>query len=286
MGSDFHEPTVIKWLISWNDSSRNLHARLVLLRPHYPRGLRLAPLLPRVSVHEESRQGAEGGARALADAGRHDPAAALQRDVRRRSADRSGLPNRIPRASGSRFRCSTTRPTRRAASPSWRSAASPRRASTSSTFHRTDRTGYKAGALEAGLKVARGEFIAIFDADFIPTADFLTRLMPHFRRRGRRHGAGALGPHQPRTTRCSRRSRRFCSTATSCSSTAPATAAGRFFNFNGTGGHLAAQAIDDAGGWQHDTLTEDLDLSYRAQLRAGGSCSCPTWSRRPKCRSR
>ena len=63
------------------------------------------------------------------------------------------------------------------------------------------------------------------------------------------------------------RSRRSCSTGTSCSSTAPATASGRFFNFNGTAGIWRRAAIDDAGGWQHDTLTEDLDLSYRAQLR-------------------
>ena len=64
-------------------------------------------------------------------------------------------------------------------------------------IHRTNRTGYKAGALEAGLEVARGEFVAIFDADFIPTPDFLTRLMPHFADPGSRHGAGAMGAHQP-----------------------------------------------------------------------------------------
>ena len=64
-------------------------------------------------------------------------------------------------------------------------------------LHRTDRTGYKAGALEAGLKVARGEFVAIFDADFLPAPDFLLRLMPHFSDPKVGDGAGALGAHQP-----------------------------------------------------------------------------------------
>jgi len=62
--------------------------------------------------------------------------------------------------------------------------------------------------------------------------------------------------------------------------------AGRFFNFNGTAGVWRRAVIADAGGWQHDTLTEDLDLSYRAQLRAGGSCTCRTSSPPPSCRSR
>jgi cellulose synthase/poly-beta-1,6-N-acetylglucosamine synthase-like glycosyltransferase len=133
-------------------------------------------------------------------------------------------------------------------------------------FHRSDRTGYKAGALEAGLKVARGEFIAIFDADFVPTPDFLTRLMPHF-------CDPAVGMVQARWGHINQ----DYSLLTKIQSIlldghfvlehGGRNRAGRFFNFNGTAGIWRRHAIDDAGGWQHDTLTEDLDLSYRAQLR-------------------
>jgi cellulose synthase/poly-beta-1,6-N-acetylglucosamine synthase-like glycosyltransferase len=133
-------------------------------------------------------------------------------------------------------------------------------------YHRTDRVGYKAGALEAGLKVARGEFIAIFDADFIPTADFLARLMPHF-------ADARVGMVQARWGHINQ----DYSLLTKIQSIlldghfvlehGGRNRSGRFFNFNGTAGVWRRQAIDDAGGWQHDTLTEDLDLSYRAQLR-------------------
>ena len=133
-------------------------------------------------------------------------------------------------------------------------------------FHRTDRTGYKAGALEAGLKVARGEFVAIFDADFTPTPDFLTRLMPHF-------ADPRVGMVQARWGHINQ----DYSLLTKIQSIlldghfvlehGGRYRSGRFFNFNGTAGVWRRQAIDDAGGWQHDTLTEDLDLSYRAQLR-------------------
>ena len=134
-------------------------------------------------------------------------------------------------------------------------------------FHRADRTGYKAGALEAGLKVARGQ---LHRRSSTPTScrpptssTGCCRISPT-RAWGWCRRAGATST---RITRCSRRSSRSCSTATSCSSTAAATAPGRFFNFNGTAGIWRREAIADAGGWQHDTLTEDLDLSYRAQMR-------------------
>jgi len=133
-------------------------------------------------------------------------------------------------------------------------------------YHRPDRTGFKAGALEAGLKLARGEFIAIFDADFMPTPDFLTRLMPHFSDPG-------IGMVQARWGHINQ----DYSLLTKIQSIlldghfvlehGGRNRAGRFFNFNGTAGVWRREAIDDAGGWQHDTLTEDLDLSYRAQLR-------------------
>ncbi len=133
-------------------------------------------------------------------------------------------------------------------------------------LHRADRTGYKAGALEAGLKVARGEYIALFDADFIPPPDFLTRLMPHF-------SEPVIGMVQARWGHINQ----DYSLLTKIQSIlldghfvlehGGRSRGGRFFNFNGTAGIWRRAAIDDAGGWQHDTLTEDLDLSYRAQLR-------------------
>jgi cellulose synthase/poly-beta-1,6-N-acetylglucosamine synthase-like glycosyltransferase len=132
-------------------------------------------------------------------------------------------------------------------------------------FHRTNRIGYKAGALEAGLKVARGEFVGIFDADFIPAPDFLTRLMPHF-------SDARVGMVQARWGHINQ----DYSLLTKIQSIlldghfvlehGGRNRAGRFFNFNGTAGVWRRKAIDEAGGWQHDTLTEDLDLSYRAQL--------------------
>jgi cellulose synthase/poly-beta-1,6-N-acetylglucosamine synthase-like glycosyltransferase len=133
-------------------------------------------------------------------------------------------------------------------------------------YHRTDRTGFKAGALEAGLKAARGELIAIFDADFMPTSDFLQRLIPYF-------SSPKIGMVQARWGHINQ----DYSLLTKIQSIlldghfvlehGGRHRSGRFFNFNGTAGVWRRLAIDDAGGWQHDTLTEDLDLSYRAQLR-------------------
>ena len=133
-------------------------------------------------------------------------------------------------------------------------------------YHRADRAGYKAGALEAGLKASRGEFVAIFDADFIPSSDFLTHLMPLF-------ADPRVGMVQARWGHINQ----DYSLLTKIQSIlldghfvlehGGRNRSGRFFNFNGTAGAWRRTAIDDSGGWQHDTLTEDLDLSYRAQLR-------------------
>jgi len=133
-------------------------------------------------------------------------------------------------------------------------------------IHRTNRVGFKAGALEEGLKTARGEFVGIFDADFIPTSDFLARLMPHF-------GDPKVGMVQARWGHINQ----DYSLLTKIQSIlldghfvlehGGRNRAGHFFNFNGTAGVWRRSVIADAGGWQHDTLTEDLDLSYRAQLR-------------------
>ena len=133
-------------------------------------------------------------------------------------------------------------------------------------IHRTNREGFKAGALQNGMKTAKGEFIAIFDADFIPPEDWLMRVINHF-------AEPQIGMAQTRWTHLNRNysfltqveaimldghfildhGSRFRS--------------GLFFNFNGTAGMWRRKAIEEAGGWQHDTLTEDTDLSYRAQLK-------------------
>jgi cellulose synthase/poly-beta-1,6-N-acetylglucosamine synthase-like glycosyltransferase len=133
-------------------------------------------------------------------------------------------------------------------------------------IHRTDRSGFKAGALEAGLASARGEYIAIFDADFIPPSDFLRRTIHHF-----------TGPRVAMVQARWGHINQDYSLLTKIQSIlldghfvlehGGRNRAGLFFNFNGTAGIWRRSAIADAGGWQHDTLTEDLDLSYRAQLR-------------------
>jgi len=133
-------------------------------------------------------------------------------------------------------------------------------------LHRVDRTGYKAGALDAGLKVARGEFVAIFDADFIAPPDFLRRTVPQF-------ADPKVGMVQARWGHINRdyslltRVQAILLDGHFVLEHGSRNRAGCFFNFNGTAGIWRTNVIADAGGWQHDTLTEDLDLSYRAQLR-------------------
>jgi cellulose synthase/poly-beta-1,6-N-acetylglucosamine synthase-like glycosyltransferase len=132
-------------------------------------------------------------------------------------------------------------------------------------LHRVDRRGYKAGALEAGLKVAKADFIAIFDADFIPPKDFLHKTLPHF-------DAPNVGMVQARWGHINQdyslltKIQSILLDAHFVLEHGGRNRAGCFFNFNGTAGIWRREAIDAAGGWQHDTLTEDLDLSYRAQL--------------------
>ena len=134
-----------------------------------------------------------------------------------------------------------------------------------SHIHRDNREGFKAGALQEGLKSARGEFVAIFDADFIPPADFLRRTVPYFIDQ-------KLAMVQTRWSYINR----HYSALTEVEAIlldghfviehSSRFRTGLFFNFNGTAGIWRRIAIEDAGGWQHDTLTEDTDLSYRAQL--------------------
>ena len=133
-------------------------------------------------------------------------------------------------------------------------------------IHRTDRTGYKAGALEAGLQVARGEFIAIFDADFIPQPDFLTRTIQYFTDPKVAMVQTRWG-HVNEDYSLLTKIQAMLLDAHFVLEHGSRNRGGCFFNFNGTAGIWRRDAIADAGGWQHDTLTEDLDLSYRAQLR-------------------
>jgi len=132
-------------------------------------------------------------------------------------------------------------------------------------IHRTNRHGYKAGALDAGLKVAKGEYVAIFDADFVPPPDWLMKVIHHF-------AEPEIGMVQTRWTHMNR----DYSMLTQIEAIlldghfvlehGARVRSGDYFNFNGTAGMWRIQAIVDGGGWQHDTLTEDTDLSYRSQL--------------------
>ncbi|MBI5363078.1 MAG: glycosyltransferase [Planctomycetes bacterium] len=142
-------------------------------------------------------------------------------------------------------------------------------------IRRTDRKGFKAGALDHGLLQARGEFVCIFDADFVPAPDFLRRLMPSF-------ADPKVGMVQARWGHANREDNLL----TRAESTLldghfviehkVRHDSGLFFNFNGTAGVWRRAAIDSAGGWEHDTLTEDLDLSYRAQLTGWKFVYAPT----------
>src|SRR5450631_920973 len=133
-------------------------------------------------------------------------------------------------------------------------------------IHRTNRHGYKAGALQNGLKTATGEIVAIFDADFIPPVDFLRRTVDYF-------ADPKVGMVQTRWGYLNRHYNLLTEVQAMLLDGhfvlehVARSGGGRFFNFNGTAGILRRSMIDDAGGWQHDTLTEDSDLSYRAQLK-------------------
>ena len=136
-------------------------------------------------------------------------------------------------------------------------------------IHRTNRAGFKAGALENGLKTSPGEFVAIFDADFIPTSDFLRRTIPYFLAPGGEN----IGMVQTRWTYLNSdyslltRVETILLDGHFVMEHGGRSRRGTFFNFNGTAGVWRRAAIEAAGGWQHDTLTEDTDLSYRAQLK-------------------
>jgi len=133
-------------------------------------------------------------------------------------------------------------------------------------LHRQLRQGFKAGALQDALRVARGEFIAIFDADFLPQKDFLKKTVPFFKDE-------KVGMIQTRWEHLNEefsfvtKAQAFGLAGHFAIEQNGRNAAGYFINFNGTAGIWRKSCIEDAGSWQADTLTEDLDLSYRAQLK-------------------
>lgn len=133
-------------------------------------------------------------------------------------------------------------------------------------IYRTDRTGFKAGALANGLASCKGEFVLVLDADFVAPPDLLRRTIPYF-------VDPRVGMVQTRWGHLNRdyslltRVQALFIDAHFALEQVARSRSGRFFNFNGTGGIWRKACIEDAGGWQHDTLTEDLDLSYRAQIK-------------------
>ncbi len=133
-------------------------------------------------------------------------------------------------------------------------------------IHRIDRTGYKAGALDAAMDKVEGDFIAIFDADFVPEKDFLLKTMPYFQN-------DSIGVVQTRWGHLNKdysiltELQAFGLNGHFAIEQGGRNSSGHYINFNGTAGIWRKKCIEEAGGWEHDTLTEDLDLSYRAQIK-------------------
>ncbi|MBC8173633.1 MAG: glycosyltransferase [Chitinophagales bacterium] len=136
-------------------------------------------------------------------------------------------------------------------------------------FHirRANRIGFKAGALQEGSQIAKGEFIAIFDADFAPYPDFLLKTIPYFLLDEHVGVVQTKWEHLNKNYSILTKMQAFALDMHFTIEQTGRNAAGYFINFNGTAGVWRKATIDDAGGWMSDTLTEDLDLSYRAQLK-------------------
>jgi cellulose synthase/poly-beta-1,6-N-acetylglucosamine synthase-like glycosyltransferase len=141
-------------------------------------------------------------------------------------------------------------------------------------IRRASRESFKAGALAHGMSLSESELFAVFDADFVPPPDVLLRMVPYF-------GGPRVGMVQARWTHLNRdeslltRVQALFLDAHFAVESAARNFGGRFFNFNGTAGIWRRTAIEDAGGWSSTTLTEDLDLSYRAQLAGWEFVFCP-----------
>ncbi|WP_245580880.1 cellulose synthase family protein [Daejeonella oryzae] len=139
---------------------------------------------------------------------------------------------------------------------------------------RANRIGFKAGALQEGLLIAKGDFLAIFDADFIPEPDFLLKALPYF-------STPNIGLVQTRWGHINgnqswlTRAQELGLNGHFIIDQEGRNKSNLFINFNGTAGIWRKSCIVDAGGWQYDTLTEDLDLSYRAQMKGWKLCYCP-----------
>lgn len=134
-------------------------------------------------------------------------------------------------------------------------------------IHRTNREGFKAGALKAGLDTAKGEFVAVFDADFIPRKKFLKRTIPYFYKYEKLGLVQTRWEHLNREYSLMTKTQAIALDGHFVIEQAVRNRAGFFINFNGTGGVWRKECIFDAGNWEADTLTEDLDLSYRAQMK-------------------
>jgi cellulose synthase/poly-beta-1,6-N-acetylglucosamine synthase-like glycosyltransferase/Leucine-rich repeat (LRR) protein len=142
-------------------------------------------------------------------------------------------------------------------------------------LHRSNREGFKSGALAAGLRTASGEFIVVFDADFLPDADFLRQTIHYFTD----PKVGVIQTewaHMNRSESWLTELQAMFLDGHFIVEQAVRSRCGRWFNFNGTAGAWRRSCIDEAGGWQHDTLTEDTDLSYRAQLKGWRFLYLPT----------
>jgi len=133
-------------------------------------------------------------------------------------------------------------------------------------LHRRHRKGFKAGALQEGLARAKGEFIAVFDADFLPPPDFLHRVIPHLLTRPRLGMVQARWGHLNAQASALTGAQALALDGHFVVEQTARNRAGLFMNFNGSAGVWRRRCIEEAGGWQADTLSEDLDLSYRAQL--------------------
>ena len=133
-------------------------------------------------------------------------------------------------------------------------------------IRRSNRVGYKAGALEEGTHSAKGEFLAVFDSDFVPEKDFLKRLVPFFLNDNQIGLVQARWGHINKDYSLFTRTQSLGIDGHFIIEQSARSFSGLYMNFNGTAGIWRKQTVIDAGGWKHDTLTEDLDLSYRAQL--------------------
>ena len=134
-------------------------------------------------------------------------------------------------------------------------------------IQRPDRTGYKGGALEFGLASAKGDFLAIFDADFLPPQEFLEEIMPYYLDNPKIGCLQARWGHINREASWLTRAQANGINGHFVVEQEVRSANNFYLNFNGTAGVWRKTCIEDAGGWHHNTLTEDLDLSYRAQLK-------------------